>query len=547
MLSTHANIYVGALCLVALMYLPAGAFFAQVWRRQRADVAYLLLSLLTIVLAGLSAVNAASYAAHVRCVAGVPGAARQLALATSAIPPLAGLAVALFLHFTLRYVKHRHERWLTLAGYGAALACALAVVFGAWYVRIGFRDVHSFPLGVRLPVPDLGLAWPARWFYGSAPLTVLAGTSLLFSAYRAGRREALGVGVGALLLTLTVFNDAYGVALGAYLSAVLVPFGFAAFLFSVALTVVSRYAKRSRSLVVGTARLDENTSALSGSLAALRKAQDELVRAEQGAAVGELAATIAHEVRNPLAIIDNAVAGLRRGGLAAHEREELVAILGEELGRLRRHVVELVDYASPAAPQFASLDLGELVQKSLALAHGTANVRVTFERPESPVELACDRELLRGAFENVVKNAVEALEGSGTGEGSGTLEVAISRARHEVGDAVAVAFTDSGIGMSPETLARARTAFFTTRAAGTGLGLALSEGAVAAHGGLLDIASAAGRGTTVTITLPLDPERPLSPHAALEAGESSEPGASIALAAGDSAEPARRAGRMRRA
>src|SRR6185295_10845749 len=102
----------------------------------------------------------------------------------------------------------------------------------------------------------------------------------------------------------------------------------------------------------------------------LRTAQDELVRKEQLAAVGELSAVVAHEMRNPLAIITNAVATLRRPGILAEDRDTLLLILEEETSRLNRLVGDLLRYARPVNLERQHVSLRDLAERGLALAEG---------------------------------------------------------------------------------------------------------------------------------------------------------------------------------
>lgn len=244
----------------------------------------------------------------------------------------------------------------------------------------------------------------------------------------------------------------------------------------------------------------ERTEELNRSYHELRRTQERLVRKEQLAAVGELSAVIAHEVRNPLAIIKNAVSGLRRTTLSAEDRRTLLSILAEEAARLARLVDDLVAYARPMVPEDQPVLLDELIWGAVDLARSgnpeATEVAVTVELADAPEMAHGDPALLRQALMNLIDNAIQAMPSGG--------ELTI-RARPTVIEerqALAIEIQDTGEGMDTLVREKARNPFFTTRPAGTGLGLAIVERVVRNHGGALAIESRHGVGTTVTVTLP---------------------------------------------
>ncbi|HJL15741.1 MAG TPA: ATP-binding protein [Sandaracinaceae bacterium LLY-WYZ-13_1] len=251
--------------------------------------------------------------------------------------------------------------------------------------------------------------------------------------------------------------------------------------------------------------LTERTQELRRSYSELRVTQEELVRKEQLAAVGELSAVIAHEVRNPLAIIKNAASSLRRPALGAADRGVLLGILDEEVDRLSRLVRDLLAYARPVEPQGRAVRLAELLRDAVreALGHHRDPDAITLhvETRRCP-PLHGDPDLLRQALTNVADNAIQAMP-----EG-GSLTVRTSEVRLDGHPAVAVDFDDTGAGMDEDVRAKATDPFFTTRPAGTGLGLAIVERVVKNHGGRVEIASSPSEGTHVRIVLPQ--ERPTS-------------------------------------
>ena len=237
-----------------------------------------------------------------------------------------------------------------------------------------------------------------------------------------------------------------------------------------------------------------------GRLSALKTAQARLIERERLAALGEVAAVVAHEVRNPLAVIFNAVSALRRGTSEKAETALMVDTIREEADRLNQIVGDLLDFARPVSPNLREEDLEPLVRGAMSaalmrIASGTGstsvNVAITVGDDVPPARI--DARLMRQALVNLMVNALEAMP---TG---GALSIAIER---EGENHVRVSVRDTGQGISDEVRARIFEPFFTTRATGTGLGLAVVKRIVEAHGGELRVVSERGRGTTFTVVAP---------------------------------------------
>jgi signal transduction histidine kinase len=240
-------------------------------------------------------------------------------------------------------------------------------------------------------------------------------------------------------------------------------------------------------------RFVENAQALKETGEQLAEAQAELVKRERLAALGELSATVAHEVRTPVAVIFNVLPALRRElGAARPEARPLLDMLGEEADRLRRLVDDLLDFVRPISPRPTQVTLGLLVKEAVEAAR-TARA----EQPRAAVhvegetgELWCDPQLLHRVFTNLLGNALEA----------GASEVRV-RCRDE-GGRVVVDVVDRGRGVKPGDEARLFRPFFTTRPSGTGLGLSVVQRILEAHGGTVHYAPTPGGGATFTCTLP---------------------------------------------
>jgi signal transduction histidine kinase len=264
-------------------------------------------------------------------------------------------------------------------------------------------------------------------------------------------------------------------------------------------TLLASYMLMRRFVQAGD-ELENRTIELRRSYDELRYVQEELVRKEQLAAVGELSAVIAHEVRNPLAVLKNAVSGLRRAELREEDRATLFAILDEETDRLNRLVRDLLAYARPVEPQSTPLPVEQTVRHSVDLAcrgHArSSSIEVTIDLEDVPASLEGDKDLIERAFINIVENALQAMPNGG--------RLVVSGFGSDIdGDStITLAFRDTGEGMDTLVRSRARDPFFTTRSSGTGLGLAIVERVIRAHGGKVELAKNEDAGSTVKVTLP---------------------------------------------
>jgi signal transduction histidine kinase len=459
------------LAATAAIELLSGLLFALAFVRRTADRDYAFAAVL-------------SAAAGEHAIASLV-AARASDLSAAAADRLAWLGLVAFLptalHFALVYCG-LHASWRLLSGpYAAAAFLAIADVRG---------DLH-LPGAHLAPLAPLGIA-----AYAGEAVVTGAVLLLVARAYLRGRREALAIVVGATVLLACLVND-LGAASGAFATSYLVDAGLATFVVGIACTPSARYAAASHQLEIRTKELRTRTRELRHSYEELHAAQEELLKKEQLAVVGELAAVIAHEVRNPLAIIANAVAGLRRQVISREDHETLLAILDEETGRLNRLVTDLLRYARPVNIQRSDFSIADLLDRTLSLANTDRKAIKTELKVECHEgRIWGDSNLLRQVFDNLVDNAVQAMSAGGT------LTVRVRAVTESGVDGIAVDIVDTGEGMDTQVRSRARDPFFTTRPSGTGLGLAIVDRIVDAHGGHFAIESRAGEGTTVTVFLP---------------------------------------------
>jgi signal transduction histidine kinase len=254
-------------------------------------------------------------------------------------------------------------------------------------------------------------------------------------------------------------------------------------------------------LALGTVWMRQAYSALSEKHAL---AEAALRRRDRLSAMGELASTVAHEVRNPLNAIAMSAQRLRRefltfaSGAEGDDRAELEQLLGVVEGETRRIddvVQQFLEYARPPKLAPRETDLAADVRDIVGTVRAMAEARgVSLGFESAGVGLAVfDPGQLRQAVENLVRNAIEATPPGGS--------VTVSVAKGAKGHSIEV--RDTGTGIAAEDLAKVFDLYFTTKPQGTGVGLAVTQQIVSAHGGTIEVDSAPGRGTRMTVRLPL--------------------------------------------
>jgi len=220
----------------------------------------------------------------------------------------------------------------------------------------------------------------------------------------------------------------------------------------------------------------------------------ELVQRERLAALGEAAAVMAHEVRNPIAAILNARSLLQKEGVEPSAQAALLSVIGEEALRLDRLVSDLLDLGRPLTPRVKAVDLHELAQQSASVlgARGEAGDVELCVEPGDPVLALIDPELTQLALWNVLRNAVQA-----SPSGTRVTVAAVTR-----GDRSLLIVDDAGPGFPAERAERILEPFHTTRATGTGIGLAVVRRVVEACQGTIEIGASAGGGGRFLMVFP---------------------------------------------
>jgi len=222
------------------------------------------------------------------------------------------------------------------------------------------------------------------------------------------------------------------------------------------------------------------------------------------AAVGEMAAVIAHEVKNPLAGIEVMAGLLRRKIPDAPDAQVVLSDIINEAKMANAIVQEVLDFVRPIRLQVEHTALADAVQGAIQLAETKArrgNVSVNVALADSLPQINADQHQITQVFTNLLINAYEAMGGAGH------VTVSAERIRLEDGgegrDAVLVEFTDDGPGIPQDVAEKVFDPFFTTKAQGSGLGLAIVRKIVDAHDGRIDLRTAPGQGTTIRVTLPV--------------------------------------------
>ncbi len=227
----------------------------------------------------------------------------------------------------------------------------------------------------------------------------------------------------------------------------------------------------------------------------LLNAQDQLVRHEKLAVLGQVAGSVGHELRNPLGVMSNAVFYLQTVLTDADDStKEYLNIIQSEITGSERIVSDLLDSVRTKAPRPELVGVRELVDQVLRKYSVPSLVTVKLDIPVALPALWVDPQQIQQVLRNLVSNAVEAMPDGGTLE--------ISALENPPGSSVTIAVRDSGSGMAPEVLAKLFQPLFTTKARGIGLGLVVVKNLTEANGGSVQVQSEAGKGSLFAVTLP---------------------------------------------
>jgi len=234
-------------------------------------------------------------------------------------------------------------------------------------------------------------------------------------------------------------------------------------------------------------------------LTQVRALEETSRRQDRLAAIGRMAASIAHEIRNPLAAMRGSIQMLRSEMEGDSSQTELMEIILRESDRLNRIITDFLSYARPRTITQSQVDVGDLLHQTFALLQHSPEILKTQsieeDIPLEPVIAVADAGQLKQVFWNLARNALQAMPQGGT-----------LRARVELNshNRLRISFSDTGRGMSPDQVEHLFEPFSSTTG-GTGLGLSIVYQIIRDHGGTINVSSLEGQGTTITVELPIEP------------------------------------------
>lgn len=401
----------------------------------------------------------------------------------------AAVAAPAFIHFAYALTE-RPAGVVVRVGYGIGIACAIANLSGLMIDPSMPATPHPMLIqGFAVPL----LPQPTLAYSGAAgfALVAIVGSAWLMRTSAGDPTERFWLWLTGGLLSVAAVHDAL-INFVPVRSIYLLEHCYLLCALAMTHHLLGRVARTDRELARRTEQLNKN-------VLDLQRTESELAHKEQLAAVGELSAIIAQEVRNPIAIMRNALSALHQPIADDVARRVMLNIVDQESDRLNLLVGDLLSYAKPLHAQFSSIVVTQLVDRALntiaPAAHTTLHIHTRIAPEPSTVD--CDPELLHQALRNVIDNARAAMHGAGT------LSIETALTQHRGEDALRMSISDTGEGIQPSDEAHVREAFFTTRTAGTGLGLAIVDRVLRAHQGHVEIRSRSEGGTTIVLTLPV--------------------------------------------
>jgi len=259
---------------------------------------------------------------------------------------------------------------------------------------------------------------------------------------------------------------------------------------------ISHTVQLSRLAIIDSDDTFVGTLLMMQDLSQVKKLEKDLRRSERLAALGKMAAGVAHELRNPLSSIKGLALVLQSKFSGENHDNKTAEILVQEVERLNRSISELLDYARPQTLQKIDVDLHKILNKGVSLLcidAEAAGVRMVTDFPEVLPMIQADEDKLNQVFLNLFLNGIQAMEFGGT--------LIVHTAKTD--ESIKVIVSDTGSGIEPDNLSRVFDPYFTTKPEGTGLGMAMSAKIVEEHGGVISIESEVTKGTSVTVEIPL--------------------------------------------
>jgi len=231
-------------------------------------------------------------------------------------------------------------------------------------------------------------------------------------------------------------------------------------------------------------------------LGEVRRLQDEIRRKENLAAIGGLAAGVAHEIRNPLSSIKGIASYFRDKSDEDSSDQEMAGVMILEVDRLNRVISELLEFAKPTELKLKTSDVNSLISHSVRLIETEAaaqDIAVQLDLPQQPILAEIESDRFSQCLLNLYLNSLQAMEKGG----QLTIKSALTDNDH-----IAIEIRDTGPGIMAEDLNKIFDPYFTTKPNGTGLGLAIVHKIIEAHNGSVKVRSVPGKGTTIVIVIP---------------------------------------------
>lgn len=253
-------------------------------------------------------------------------------------------------------------------------------------------------------------------------------------------------------------------------------------------------------------------------LTEIRSMEESVRRKDRLAAVGRVAAGLAHEIRNPLGAMRGAIQVLQSQTPPETAQASLMEIILRESDRLNKIITNFLTYANPRVNNFSEIDVRESISDTFTLLKHSPDVKETHrlehELPERAVNISADATQLKQIFWNLARNAIQAMPDGGT------LRVALQKLPLK---RVQIVFSDTGVGMPAEQVEQLFEPFSTSTTGGTGLGLSIVYQIIRDHGGTINVRSVEGKGTTITIELPTDYRQSTNQNALQEPKNQTQP------------------------
>jgi PAS domain S-box-containing protein len=226
----------------------------------------------------------------------------------------------------------------------------------------------------------------------------------------------------------------------------------------------------------------------------LKKSQEQLLKAQRLAVIGELAGMVGHDLRNPLTSISGAEYYLKKqaGSKIDNKIKEMLALIEKNIAYSNKIINDLLDYSREIELELMESNSKSIVKEALSLVEIPKNIKI-IDLTENKPKIMVDVGKIKRAFVNIIRNAVESMPKGG----------ALTITNRKLDGNLELVFSDTGVGMSKKTLEKIWTPLFTTKAKGMGFGLPICKRFIEAHGGSISVTSIIGKGTTIAVTFPI--------------------------------------------